>query len=459
MDAIQENIAYLRTHPEEIRTVWVEYDGSKKLLGMAYLKEIEWFSLTLIDAKELEIVKDFSILPMLSVLFLVALVAVGIELHALILNPINVLKTSMQKIEHGSYELELEPIGSDEIKELSKQFITMVEYVRDNNKALEEKVQERTLSLVQSEAKLNTILESVEAFIYIKDTQYRYLYANKKTCELFGCASLEEVFGKSDEAFFDAKTVQTIRKMDTEVIEYGHKVTQEETNTDLSTGTTVTYLSTKIPLFDEKGKIYGLCGISTDISERKKTEELIREPAYQDSLTGLPNRRMFHEKFAALLAYAKRYRTYGALMVLDLDNFKPLNDTYGHSAGDLLLIEVAKRLQTCVRKVDVVARFGGDEFLVGLGELGTLEDDAKEEAMKIAEKIRMHVRAPYVIVLDKDDRSEIITHECSASIGVTLFGVNKQEEELIFSEADKAMYEAKQEGRNRVAFFEAKENG
>lgn len=309
---------------------------------------MDWFSLTLIDDKELEIIKDFSILPMLSILFLVALIAVSIELHSLILDPLKKLKLSMRKIQSGNYEVDLKPVGTAEIEELSKQFIAMIEYVRANNIALEEIVQERTKGLLQSEAKLNTILDSVEAYIYIKDAQYRYLYANKKTCDLFGVA-LGELIGHEDHEFFDEKTAKNIRKVDSEVIEYVRKVTLEETNTDKQTGISTTYLSTKMPLSNDDGSIYALCGISTDITERKKTEELIKELAFHDALTHLPNRRMFDERFTFLLAHAKRSHQWGALLVIDLDNFKPLNDAFGHKAGDLLLTDVAARLNACVR--------------------------------------------------------------------------------------------------------------
>ena len=450
-EAIDEAIHYLSAHPDDIRTFWVEYDGRKKLLGVSYLKEVDWFSLTLIDDKELEVIKDFSILPMLSILFLVALIAVSIELHSLILDPLKKLKLSMRKIQSGNYEVDLKPVGTAEIEELSKQFIAMIEYVRANNIALEEIVQERTKGLLQSEAKLNTILDSVEAYIYIKDAQYRYLYANKKTCDLFGVV-LGELIGHEDHEFFDEKTAKNIRKVDSEVIEYARKVTLEETNTDKQTGISTTYLSTKMPLSNDDGSIYALCGISTDITERKKTEELIKELAFHDALTHLPNRRMFDERFTFLLAHAKRSHQWGALLVIDLDNFKPLNDAFGHKAGDLLLTDVAARLNACVRQSDIVARFGGDEFIVALSDLGKDEEGAKVEAMKVASKILFHVRAPYVLLLDEEGNDKMITHECTASIGVTLFGYDKQNKEHIFSEADKAMYCAKQKGRNCIEF-------
>ena len=455
-EAISAAVDYLRVHQEAIRTFWVEYGGTQKLLGMSYLPDIEWFSLTLIDETELEIIKDFSIFPVLCLLFLIILIAVALALHFLIIRPLGELKASMQNVEKGNYEVDLIPVKSAEIEELSREFMKMIAYVRTNNLELEDKIKERTLGLLQSEAKLNTILDSVEAFIYIKDIHHNYIYANKKACEKIGTTQ-EELYGKSDDAFFDEKTSQMIRKIDLEVIHMGHKITTEDRFILKDYPIDMTCISTKIPLYDEEGTIYGLCGISTDITERKKTEELIRELAFHDSLTGLPNRRLFHERFTHLLLQTKRAQKFGALFVLDLDNFKPLNDAHGHNAGDLLLIEVAKRLQMCVRQVDVVARFGGDEFLVALGELGVDEHVAKEEALKVASKIRLHVNAPYVLMLDYEEESKVITHECSVSIGVTLFSHLKQKEVILFGEADQAMYVAKQKGRNCVEFYSDKE--
>lgn len=457
-EAIREAIDYLSSHPEVIKTFWVQYDGARKLLGMSYLKEIDWFNLTLIDEQELKIVKDFSIFPVLCILFLVIVLGVALALHLLIIRPLSKLKASMQSVEAGNYELDLACAGqSAEFEELSHEFRKMITYVRTNNSALEEKIKERTSGLIQSEAKLNTILDSVNAFIYIKDVHCHYLYANKRACEYLELG-LEEIVGQEDKSFFDEKIAHMIRKIDEEVIHFGHKVTSEDTFVRRVNAHTITCISTKIPLYNEEGVIYGLCGISTDITERKKTEELIRELAFHDSLTGLPNRRLFHENFEHLLLKAKRSQTYGTLLAIDLDNFKPLNDVYGHSAGDLLLIEVAKRLKTCVRSVDTVARFGGDEFLLALGELGTDEVRAKEEALKIASKIRLHVNAPYVLVLDEEEDSIVITHECSASIGITLFSHEKQKEAILFGEADKAMYVAKQKGRNCIEFYSDKES-
>lgn len=443
----------LKEHPGNIKTLWVQYEGQKHVLGVVYLPEIDWFNLTLIDSKELIILKDFTILPMLSVLFLVALLSVGIELHALILHPLSKLKYAMQEVENGHYGVDFSLVGTAEIADLSRQFRDMVSYVQNNNQLLEEKIQDRTRGLQQSENKLNTILDTVEAFIYIKDAQYRYLYANKKTCEYFQ-KDLDAIIAQEDEAFFDAKTAQILRRHDQEVIEFGRKVSYEEINT-LQDGQTQVFLSTKIPLFREDGSVYALCGISTDITERKKQEEIIKGLAFHDILTQLPNRRLFDERFAMILKLCKRTYKYGAFLVSDLDNFKPLNDIYGHKAGDLLLIEVANRLRNCIRESDVAARFGGDEFVVALSELDENRIVAFQEAQKIAFKILVQLGRPYVLAFEREDgQSQTIEYRCTASIGLTLFGHDKQDKEHVFREADRAMYEAKQKGRNRIEFYE-----
>lgn len=457
VDAIQSAMQELYVFDEQIRTLWVNFEGKKRLLGLSYLKEIGWFNMTFIDSKELLLINKFSIIPILSVLFFISLLAVGLTLNGLVLTPINELKKRMKQLKEGDYEVEMPLVqGHDEIASLSRQFKEMVDYVRANNKALEEKVQERTLGLMQSEKKLNIILDSVEAYIYIKDARYRYLYANKKTCDLFG-VSLDEVIGKEDSAFFNEATSRVLRSVDVQVIQYGKKMTREEVNTDVRGEVTTAYLSTKIPLQDEHGTIYALCGISTDITERKKTEELIKSLAFHDALSGLPNRRMLDERLRFFMTQSKRTGQCGALMVIDLDNFKPLNDTFGHKAGDELLVDVAKRLLACVRESDTVARFGGDEFVVVLSVLSSDENRAKEHAMVSASAILHELSKPYHIDVEVDGTYTTIEHHCTASIGLQLFCPRRLSADKLFLDADKAMYTAKQKGRNRVEFFEENE--
>lgn len=148
----------------------------------------------------------------------------------------------------------------------------------------------------------------------------------------------------------------------------------------------------------------------------------------------------------ALLA-ARRTRNHGALLLLDLDNFKPLNDEHGHGAGDLLLQEVAQRLRTSLRNSDTVARLGGDEFVILLSHLDQNPDGAREQARSLAEKLRQELARPYR--LEMPDSHEQIAYPCSASIGVALFDGEAHPTQII-KQADLAMYQVKEQGRNGI---------
>jgi diguanylate cyclase (GGDEF)-like protein len=140
---------------------------------------------------------------------------------------------------------------------------------------------------------------------------------------------------------------------------------------------------------------------------------------------------------------------------MDLDKFKPLNDMHGHIVGDLLLVEVGRRIGSCVREMDTVARFGGDEFVVMLSELGADKTTSREEAISVAEKIRTALSETYFLKFQQGEASSIcIEHNCSSSIGVVLFNGHEPSQEAIFKRADAAMYLAKEDGRNLVRFKE-----
>lgn len=190
----------------------------------------------------------------------------------------------------------------------------------------------------------------------------------------------------------------------------------------------------------------------TDISERKKLEENFLHLAFYDPLTKLANRRLLNDRLAHTLISSKRDGWYGALLFLDLDNFKPLNDAQGHHVGNLLLMQVAERLKACVRDVDTVARFGGDEFVVLLTELETNQALSNNYAGVIAEKIRVAVSLPYQLTTVRKQEAAVIEHQCTASIGVALFTGHEALRGDILRSADTAMYEAKEAGRNSVRF-------
>ncbi len=197
-----------------------------------------------------------------------------------------------------------------------------------------------------------------------------------------------------------------------------------------------------------------LLGVSRNISERKKTEEHIHNLAFYDALTKLPNRRLLFDRLGQVRSASKRSGRYAALMFIDLDNFKPLNDTHGHDIGDLLLIEVARRISSCVREEDTVARFGGDEFIVILNELNTDKEASQTQAGGVAEKIRSIIAKPYLLPIQQAHGTEplIVEHRCTSSIGVTLFLNHEATPDDIIKWSDMAMYQAKEAGRNQIHF-------
>lgn len=205
---------------------------------------------------------------------------------------------------------------------------------------------------------------------------------------------------------------------------------------------------------DSSDRILGVFAAARDITDLKKLQDEISQLAFFDPLTKLPNRRTLTDRLSQAMAASQRSGYFAALMYLDLDNFKPVNDHYGHAVGDLLLIEVATRLTSCVRQVDTVGRTGGDEFVVILGNLSTDQAKADNKAVEIAENIRSTMSQAFVLTIQQPGRQEQkITHCCTASIGVTLFHGHDASQEDIMKWADTAMYQAKNAGRNRVQFY------
>ncbi|NOS89362.1 MAG: EAL domain-containing protein [Methylococcaceae bacterium] len=208
-------------------------------------------------------------------------------------------------------------------------------------------------------------------------------------------------------------------------------------------------------VLDEHQKVSHYVATFFDISERKAAEQSIRNLAFYDPLTNLPNRRLMLERLGLALLSCKRSNHYGALMFMDLDRFKVLNDTQGHDVGDQLLIEVAARLQSCVREDDLVARLGGDEFVVMLENLSESQTDAAIQAQTVAKKIRDAVAATYWLAsgVVHDDKP-LLEHHCSISIGLVLFHDYTVSKKELLNHADMAMYQAKHAGRDAIRMFD-----
>lgn len=197
---------------------------------------------------------------------------------------------------------------------------------------------------------------------------------------------------------------------------------------------------------DDKQQVSHYVAVFRDISNRKLSEQAINQLAFYDPLTRLPNRRLLLDRLQQALALSARNGRHGALLFLDLDHFKIINDTQGHAMGDQLLIEAARRLRNCVREIDSVARLGGDEFVVLLEELGNEADEAVAQTELVAEKIRQELDKPYVL-----NEFECLS---TVSIGISLFRGHRESANDLLQHADVAMYQAKTTGRNAIRFFD-----
>ncbi len=205
-------------------------------------------------------------------------------------------------------------------------------------------------------------------------------------------------------------------------------------------GILVPYWCNGVVLTKPNGEMMGITGTGRDVTERRRQEDRIVELATHDALTGLPNRMLFSDRLQQALATGKRKKGRLAIMFVDIDKFKPVNDGYGHDIGDALLREMAKRMQNCVRESDVAARIGGDEFLVLLASI-----EEPQHALEVGEKIRTAISRPF--------NSGSVSIEVTASIGVSLYPDDAVEENALIKNADIAMYYAKERGGNVVRFF------
>ena len=299
------------------------------------------------------------------------------------------------------------------------------------------------------------------------EEQYRLLVetANEGICVIEGAAmrfvnpKLLELLGCSEPEILDHPVVEFIHEDDRESMLENHRkrvLGLADVRYSLRVLTRhqgVRWVEISGTAFEWKGKPATL-NFMNDITERKLVEEQVRQLAFHDPLTHLPNRRLLRDRLQLTLAGNKRSGKRSALLFMDLDNFKPLNDTHGHSAGDLLLVQVAERLKGVVRETDFIARFGGDEFIVLLGSLDSQEAIAQAQAMEVAEKIRSAVGNPYHLSVHVGTEAAAqVEHLCSASIGVVQFSGEGDTEEAILKRADAAMYRAKQAGRNAIRTF------
>jgi diguanylate cyclase (GGDEF)-like protein/PAS domain S-box-containing protein len=271
---------------------------------------------------------------------------------------------------------------------------------------------------------------------------------NKQAEILTGCTR-DELIGAPFKKFFtDRERAETAIKL----VLKEKKLTNYELIARDRLGTETVVSLNATTFYDRDRRLQGVFAAARDITERKQAEARILA-ALHDPLTGLPNRSLLMDRLGYAMAASKRSGLFGALIFLDMDNFKPINDTHGHDLGDALLIEVAHRLTACVREMDAVSRFGGDEFVILVSELQKDKLKSSEQARLVAEKIRRTLARPYILKLKNATQPDTsIEHHCTASIGVTLFFNHETSQADALKDADAVMYLAKSEGGNVVRF-------
>lgn len=297
------------------------------------------------------------------------------------------------------------------------------------------------LVLIQTERDLlHSMMDSVPHQIYFKDTESRFTRVNKSLAARYGRMDTQDVIGKSDADFYAADHAARTRQEELEIMS---KLTPQLNHLHhevWADGSDAWNVSTKMPLLDSKGNVIGIYGIAHDITEQKRAEAVFWRQANFDALTNLPNRRLMRDRWEQAAHLHKRNGSALALMLIDLDNFKGINDTKGHAIGDELLIQVAKRMSDCLRAADTLARLGGDEFAVILSEVPDFQ-----VVEVIAKKILTCLHSPF------DLSGNAV--QISGSLGVSMCPTDGEELDALLRHADTAMYRVKSKGGNGCAFF------
>lgn len=287
------------------------------------------------------------------------------------------------------------------------------------------------VALKRNQLFLSNLIEHSGTLICAKDRFGKYTLVNQKWEELMGI-NRQEALGKTDLEMFPIEIAKNFMANDREVMEFS-KVLEVEEFFEIDSKKH-TFLSTKFPMYDEKDRVDGICAIITEITARKEAEDKVRYLATHDYLTGLLGLRTLKEQMPLIQGIAQRHSEKVAIMFLDLDGFKIINDTHGHDAGDLVLKTVAKRIRKGLRETDIASRIGGDEFVLLISSLHT-----GDEAKHISKKLKENIEKPI----------KINSHEVKVgvSIGISIYPDDGHDPEELVKIADSRMYDVKKSSR------------
>jgi diguanylate cyclase (GGDEF)-like protein/PAS domain S-box-containing protein len=287
------------------------------------------------------------------------------------------------------------------------------------------------------------LLDATPDSVYVKDRQARLLRVSTSMVRNLGLAGPEDLVGRSDVDLFGMDFGHRTFIEDLRVMETNEPISGLIESRQLADGAVNWTLTTKLPIQDDAGEVVGLLGITQEINELKQAEISLQHLATHDSLTSLPNRFLLMDRLNQALARAQRDSVSFGVLFIDIDDFKAINDSAGHLAGDRILRAVAERLHASVRASDTLARLGGDEFVV------VLEHADRAEAMVIADRIRTAVVAP---VTDQTGSLSV-----TVSIGISLYPEHAADGPGLITAADYAMYLAKKNGKDRTVMCPAED--
>ncbi len=298
-----------------------------------------------------------------------------------------------------------------------------------------------------SERRLQAVLGSVDALIAIKDTERRYLYVNTALAEFYGQTPAAMLMRRAHDFIKDSASLRTVERADDQTLNLGQRSATRESLKSPRTGQLHQFLSVRLPLLSAQGRMEGLAIILTDITEQLQVDEQTHRLTFYDTLTDLPNRRMLISRLGQTLETARKGEAIGALLTLDLDGFRKINETLGFQAGDMILREVARRLVTHTRARDTVSRISADEFMILFTDVGSGVAAAARNALQQAEGLRRVLSADLFRVADQ-------TCVLSASFGLTLITPECADSDTLIHEADLAMQRAREQGGGRIVFYE-----
>lgn len=297
---------------------------------------------------------------------------------------------------------------------------------------------EKERALQQAYAFREQVLENARHSIFALDLEGRFVLVNQAGAAIAGF-TVEELLGEHFKVMFQPEIIPGLLQLFDRITQEGIPVRDMEVPLVRKDGAARLICFSVTPLF-EGDRVINVVGTAEDITERRETEKKLAQLAQSDSLTGLPNRALLQDRLAHALAQAQRHGRQAALMFLDLDGFKQVNDRLGHDAGDVLLQTIAERLQNAVRQGDTVARLGGDEFVILLEELPMVA-----EAQEVAVRILKSIAEPIALL------GQSIQTSCS--IGIAIYPHDGWESAALLKHADQAMYQAKAQGRNGIQFY------